>query len=92
MPKGDDQRVQPEVIGKRGLKPETVQLVQAGMRDVVNSPMGTGKKAQLPDILVAGKTGTSQVIPEPAAKEKSSPGSIVIMRGLSLSLPLIILK
>ena len=32
------------------------------MRDVVNSPVGTGKKAAMKDILVAGKTGTAQVV------------------------------
>ena len=63
----------PEVISKVGLKPQTVQLVQDGMRDVVNSPQGTGKKAQLPDILVAGKTGTSQVIAGTRGKGKSLP-------------------
>lgn len=52
----------PEVIGKTGIRPQTLQLVRDGMRDVVNSPTGTGKKARLPNILVAGKTGTSQVI------------------------------
>jgi penicillin-binding protein 2 len=52
----------PEVIKKAGIRPQTLQLVRAGMRDVVNSQRGTGKKAQLPDVLVAGKTGTSQVI------------------------------
>src|SRR5262245_15372467 len=43
------------------------------MRDVVNSPQGTGKKAQLPDILVAGKTGTSQVIAGTRGKGKTLP-------------------
>ncbi|MBI3301843.1 MAG: penicillin-binding protein 2 [Deltaproteobacteria bacterium] len=52
----------PEVIRKTGIRPQTLQLVRDGMRDVVNSPTGTGKKAQLSDVLVAGKTGTSQVI------------------------------
>src|SRR5262245_5357955 len=43
------------------------------MRDVVNSPQGTGKKAQLPDVLVAGKTGTSQVIAGTRGKGKTLP-------------------
>ncbi|MBI3798598.1 MAG: penicillin-binding protein 2 [Deltaproteobacteria bacterium] len=70
---GTVKEYEPEVINKVGLKPETVQLVQAGMRDVVNSPTGTGKKAQLPDILVAGKTGTSQVIAGTRGKGKTLP-------------------
>ncbi len=52
----------PEVLNTTGVKPQTLQLVRDGMFDVVNGARGTGKKAQLPDILVAGKTGTSQVI------------------------------
>ncbi|MGH7965121.1 MAG: penicillin-binding protein 2 [Candidatus Binatia bacterium] len=52
----------PEVKNKAGVQPETLQLIRDGMWDVVNSPRGTGKKASLFDIQVAGKTGTSQVI------------------------------
>ena len=70
---GTIREYEPEVINRVGLKPETVHLVQAGMRDVVNSPWGTGKKAQLPDILVAGKTGTSQVIAGTRGKGKALP-------------------
>ena len=37
-----------------------IQTVQSLMWDVVNSPSGTGRNAQVPDIAVAGKTGTAQ--------------------------------
>jgi penicillin-binding protein 2 len=70
---GTVREYEPEVINKIDLKPQTVQLVQAGMRDVVNSSLGTGKKAQLPGILVAGKTGTSQVIAGTRGKGKTLP-------------------
>ena len=63
----------PEVMNTVDLKPETVQLVREGMRDVVNASTGTGKKARLPDILVAGKTGTSQVIAGTRGKGKLLP-------------------
>ncbi len=53
---------QPEVISETGVKAHTLRLIREGMVDVVNGPRGTGKKAQLADIVVAGKTGTSQVI------------------------------
>jgi penicillin-binding protein 2 len=63
----------PEVINTVDLKPETVRLVREGMRDVVNADTGTGKKARLPDVMVAGKTGTSQVIAGTRGKGKILP-------------------
>lgn len=52
----------PEVLQETNIAPHTLQLVREGMIDVVNAPTGTGKKAKLLEVLVAGKTGTSQVI------------------------------
>jgi len=63
---GDDgepiKEYEPEVIKHAGIDPRILEVVREGMRDVVNARSGTGKKAQLPDVIVAGKTGTSQVI------------------------------
>ncbi len=39
---------------------EVIKTVQSIMIDVVNSPGGTGHRARLPNIVVAGKTGTAQ--------------------------------
>ena len=63
----------PEVIATTKIQPEVLQLVRDGMRDVVNSSTGTGKKAKLSDIVVAGKTGTSQVISGTRGKGKIMP-------------------
>jgi penicillin-binding protein 2 len=52
----------PEVLGVAGLKPETVRVLHAAMRDVVMSDRGTGKKARVAGMDVGGKTGTSQVV------------------------------
>jgi penicillin-binding protein 2 len=43
-----------------GLKPDTVRLVREGMRSVVSE--GTGRRAQVPGVEVAGKTGSAQVV------------------------------
>jgi penicillin-binding protein 2 len=63
----------PEVLRETHIRPETMQLVRAGMIDVVNGRGGTGAKAKLPDIVVAGKTGTSQVISGTRGKGKVLP-------------------
>lgn len=63
----------PEILNETKIRPETMRLVQTGMTDVVNGKGGTGAKAKLPDILVAGKTGTSQVISGTRGKGKVLP-------------------
>jgi len=53
---------QPEALGALGVRPTTAKQVRDALRDVVNAPQGTGKKARLKNVEVAGKTGTSQVV------------------------------
>lgn len=43
-----------------GVTDEQVELIRRGMWKVVNEPGGTGKKAQVKGVEVAGKTGTAQ--------------------------------
>jgi penicillin-binding protein 2 len=54
--------LQPEVIGEAELKKSTVAQLRSAMRDVVMTESGTGKKARVLGIDVAGKTGTAQVV------------------------------
>lgn len=49
-------------VGEIPARPETLRLVQQALWGVVNDPRGTGWRARLDGIGVAGKTGTVQVI------------------------------
>jgi penicillin-binding protein 2 len=54
----------PEVLGETGIKPSTFARIREAMRDVVMTERGTGKKARVAGIEVAGKTGTAQSVGE----------------------------
>jgi cell division protein FtsI (penicillin-binding protein 3) len=53
------QSYQPTVV-RRVVSPETAKRLTAMLTDVVGAEDGTGKKARIVNIAVAGKTGTSQ--------------------------------
>jgi penicillin-binding protein 2 len=52
----------PVIKQKLKLSRQSLTFLQQSMKEVVSSPRGTGKQCRLPDLQVAGKTGTSQVI------------------------------
>jgi penicillin-binding protein 2 len=52
----------PKVIRQIHVQPQHLQAVVKGMWGVVNDPRGTARRAQHPDIAIAGKTGTAQVV------------------------------
>jgi penicillin-binding protein 2 len=45
-----------------GLKPETIEILRAGMKANVQGQNGTGKQARSGFVSIAGKTGTTQVV------------------------------
>jgi penicillin-binding protein 2 len=58
-----------------GLKPETLAIIRAGMRDVVAG--GTGWRARLDGVNVCGKTGSAQVVAKARLEKNPALASIV---------------
>jgi penicillin-binding protein 2 len=52
----------PKIIRQLDFQPQHIKALVKGMWGVVNDPRGTGRRARHPDIDIAGKTGTAQVV------------------------------
>ncbi len=52
----------PRVRSQLPFKPDTLKVIKAGLDMVVNSEIGTAYAYRLPNVNVAGKTGSAQVI------------------------------
>jgi penicillin-binding protein 2 len=64
-------RYPPELMKEVSLKRENLKLVREGLRKAIGSVFGTGKKAALEEVDIAGKTGTVQIGPEGARRNHS---------------------
>ena len=56
------EETKPRVTGTVPVKPENLALIRKALNGVVEQPGGTGSKARVPGVSVAGKTGTAQVV------------------------------
>jgi penicillin-binding protein 2 len=65
---------QPEVLRKLALKSGSLEVIRAGLLAVVNEPGGTAYRSRLPDVELAGKTGTAQVM-KLGQKQKLDPAT-----------------
>ena len=66
----------PQLIRDVKINPEYLELVKKALSGAVNHPRGTGSKAKLVDITVAGKTGTAQVVNLKKEKEAKAKGEV----------------
>jgi penicillin-binding protein 2 len=67
-------QAKPTVQSRLGASPATLEAVRQALVGVVNEEKGTARGARLPNIQVAGKTGTAQVValdPDNPKKKKS---------------------
>jgi len=55
-------RFKPIIMGRVNLSQSNIKFLKECLWGAVNSPSGTGWRSKLPDIDVAGKTGTAQVV------------------------------
>lgn len=62
-------RQPPEPAVRLGWSQETMQVVRGGMRDVIHAEFGTGKRALVEGIVLAGKTGTAEYGSKAAGKK-----------------------
>lgn len=56
------QKIPDEKIGQLGFRQAHMEVVRDAMRQVVYGEQGTGKRSQVEGLVIAGKTGTGQVV------------------------------
>jgi penicillin-binding protein 2 len=69
-------RFSPKSVRQLKAKQENLELIKSALTGVVNEPHGTGSRARVKGMLVAGKTGTAQVINLKMEKSLNNGGEI----------------
>jgi cell division protein FtsI/penicillin-binding protein 2 len=54
------QETKPQVAAKLSARPQNIELVRQSMLGAIESPSGTGHRADVKGVSVAGKTGTAE--------------------------------
>jgi penicillin-binding protein 2 len=70
----DDRKIyqfKPTLMDQIKAKQENIALIKSALMGVVNEPRGTGRRAKVKGMIVAGKTGTAQVIGMDKEKDSS---------------------
>ena len=62
----------PRIKCKLKIRPEYLSIIRKALIGVVNDPHGTGVKAKIKDLIVAGKTGTVQLMEKKEEENKNN--------------------